>query len=83
MRADVSRANEIEAMVERAHAEFGRIDILVNNALFRGAVGRRQQIWRTYPSPTSTAGIGILVKATFLTAKYTCRTCAGLGTAAS
>jgi NAD(P)-dependent dehydrogenase (short-subunit alcohol dehydrogenase family) len=30
--ADVTRADEVKAMIERAHATFGRIDILFNNA---------------------------------------------------
>ena len=35
VRADVSRSAEIKAMVEAAVAEFGRIDVLVNNAGIR------------------------------------------------
>ena len=33
--ADLSRASEIEALVARTQADFGRIDILVNNAVVR------------------------------------------------
>ena len=33
MRADVSRSEDIEAMVAKAVDEFGRLDILVNNAV--------------------------------------------------
>jgi 3-oxoacyl-[acyl-carrier protein] reductase len=40
IRADVRRADEIRAMVERATTEFGPIDILVNNA---GSLIERQQ----------------------------------------
>ena len=32
IKADVSNADEVQAMVEEAHAAFGHIDILVNNA---------------------------------------------------
>jgi NAD(P)-dependent dehydrogenase (short-subunit alcohol dehydrogenase family) len=32
VRADVTRSDEISHMVERVHSEFGRIDVLVNNA---------------------------------------------------
>src|SRR2546426_11476459 len=33
--ADVSKKDQVDAMVARAMAEFGRIDILVNNAAIR------------------------------------------------
>ncbi len=32
LRADVTRAEEISAMVQKTHSEFGKIDVLVNNA---------------------------------------------------
>ena len=70
MKADVSRADDIEAMVERAHAELGRIDILVNNAFSAGLWGGDNKLEDISESDFD-AGIGILVKAHFLTAKYT------------
>jgi 3-oxoacyl-[acyl-carrier protein] reductase len=33
--ADVGKKNEVEALAERAMAEFGRVDILINNAAIR------------------------------------------------
>ena len=83
MRADVSRANEIEAMVERAHAEFGRIDILVNNAFSAGLWGGDNKLEDISESDFD-AGIGILVKAHFLDGQIHCAAHAPeLGTAAS
>ena len=69
MRADVSRADEIEGMVARAYAEFGRIDILVNNAFSAGLWGGDSNLEDISESDFD-AGMGILVKAHFLTAKY-------------
>ena len=69
MKADVSRADEIEAMVERAHAEFGRIDILVNNAFSAASWGGDNELGDISESDFD-AGMGILVKAHFLAAKY-------------
>ncbi len=69
MRADVSRGDEIEAMVARAHAEFGRIDILVNNAFSAGLWGGDSNLEDISESDFD-AGMGILAKAHFLTAKY-------------
>ena len=69
MRADVSRADEIEAMVERAIEEFGRLDILVNNAVSSKLWGGDNELADVSEADFD-AGIGILVKAHFLAAKY-------------
>ena len=69
MQADVSRGDEIQSMVERAYAEFGRIDILVNNAFSAGLWGGDSNLEDISESDFD-AGMGILVKAHFLTAKH-------------
>jgi 3-oxoacyl-[acyl-carrier protein] reductase len=38
-RCDVSNPGEVQALVERAHAESGRVDVLVNNAGIYGPIG--------------------------------------------
>ena len=35
MACDVGSAEQVDALIDRAHAEFGRLDILVNNAAYR------------------------------------------------
>src|SRR5712692_7386191 len=43
-KADVSAENDIKAMVERAVKEFGRLDIIYNNAGIGGAIGPLHEI---------------------------------------
>jgi len=43
-RADVSREADVAALVARAQSEFGRLDIMFNNAGIGGAVGPLEQI---------------------------------------
>lgn len=43
-RVDVSVEAEVEAMIARATSEFGRLDIVFNNAGFPGALGKLQNI---------------------------------------
>ena len=69
MLADVSRADHIEAMVAKAVEEFGRLDILVNNAVSASLWGGDNPIGDISESDFD-AGIGILVKAHFLASKY-------------
>ncbi len=68
MRADVNRASDIEAMVARAVDEFGRLDILVNNAVASGLWGGDNLI-ADISEADFDAGMGIMVKAHFLAAK--------------
>ena len=44
VQADVSREQEVKAMVHDALGEFGRIDILVNNAGIQGPIGPLAQV---------------------------------------
>ena len=68
LEADVSRAADIEAMVDAALAEFGRLDILVNNAVSSAVWGGDNPL-DDISEADFDAGIGILVKAHFLAAK--------------
>ena len=67
MRADVSLASDIQAMVERAVSEFGRLDILVNNA-FAAPMGAGERIDDVTEAEFD-SGMGLLVKAHFLSTK--------------
>ena len=68
MLADVSRAEDIEAMVAKAVEEFGRLDILVNNAVSADLWGGNSPI-TDISEANFDAGMGILVKAHFLATK--------------
>ena len=46
LKVDVSRTSEVETMVESAMAEFGKIDILVNNAAVQPPIG---PLWENDP----------------------------------
>jgi NAD(P)-dependent dehydrogenase (short-subunit alcohol dehydrogenase family) len=67
MRADVSLASDIQAMVEQAVSEFGRLDILVNNA-FAAPMGAGERIDDVTEAEFD-SGMGLLVKAHFLSTK--------------
>ena len=46
LKADVSRRSEVEAMIASTVAEFGRIDVLVNNAAVQAPIGT---LWENDP----------------------------------
>ena len=66
--ADVSAASGIKSMIERAVEEWGRLDILVNNA-FSPISGGNQSVLDTTEEQWD-SGMALLVKAIFLGAKY-------------
>jgi NAD(P)-dependent dehydrogenase (short-subunit alcohol dehydrogenase family) len=65
-RADVSSEPEVQAMIARAVKEFGRLDIIYNNAGIGGAVGPLEQIkvedWDR--------SLGVLLRSVFLGIKH-------------
>jgi NAD(P)-dependent dehydrogenase (short-subunit alcohol dehydrogenase family) len=63
--ADVTRPEEVAAMVERALEAFGKLDILVNNA---GITGRDAPLWETSDEDWERV-LGLNLTATF----YCCR----------
>jgi 3-hydroxybutyrate dehydrogenase len=65
VRADVSRPDEVRAMVDRAVAVFGRLDILVNNAGLQYVAPIVE-----YPEATWNLLLGVLLTGTFLCTKY-------------
>ncbi|MBI2906413.1 MAG: SDR family oxidoreductase [Chloroflexi bacterium] len=68
---DISKSDQVDAMVERTLADFGRIDILVNNAAYsRGpdrvpAVEMTEEVWRRC--------IDVDINGTFLTSRAVAR----------
>ncbi|MFW6175106.1 MAG: SDR family NAD(P)-dependent oxidoreductase, partial [Chloroflexota bacterium] len=70
-RADVSKHDDIRGMVEAAVSEFGRMDILVQNAF--GTASRDTPVWGSAVSVQEhgwDSGMDLLVKALYLGAKY-------------
>ena len=66
--ADVSKALSIKNMIDHAIEEWGRLDILVNNA-YNAPFGGNQNVVDTTEEQWD-AGMTLLVKAIFLGAKY-------------
>ena len=64
--AEVSRSDEFKALVERAVKEFGRLDVLLNNAAVAGPYGPIEQV----PEEDWNLCIGITLKSVFLGMKY-------------
>ncbi len=65
VKCDVSKADEVEAMVQRAIDEFGKIDILVNNA---GIAFVATPIWEVTESIWDLT-MNVMLKGTFLCTK--------------
>ncbi len=63
---DVSREDDIRACIERATRDFGRLDVLFNNAGFGGAVGPIDEITAAEYDST----MAVLLRAVFLGIKY-------------
>ena len=63
---DVSREEDIRASIERAAGEFGRLDVLFNNAGFGGAVGPIDEITAAEYDMT----MSVLLRGVFLGIKY-------------
>lgn len=64
--AEVSRSAEFKALVDRAVKEYGRLDILLNNAAVAGPYGPIEQV----PEEDWDMCIGITLKSVFLGMKY-------------
>ena len=65
--ADVGRPVDIRAMIDRAVAKWGRLDILVNNAY--SPMAARDTVLLETSEEAWDAGVGVMAKALFLAAK--------------
>jgi len=66
IRCDVTKSKDVENMVQRAVDEFGKIDILINNA---GIAFVATPIWETSEEAWDLT-VDIMLKGTFLCSKY-------------
>jgi NAD(P)-dependent dehydrogenase (short-subunit alcohol dehydrogenase family) len=66
IRCDVSKADDVEGMVQRVIDEFGKIDILVNNA---GIAFVATPIWKVAEEAWDLT-VDVMLKGTFLCCKY-------------
>jgi NAD(P)-dependent dehydrogenase (short-subunit alcohol dehydrogenase family) len=73
VKADVSQATEVEAMVDAAVTEYGRIDVLVNNAGIAVEAGQRPLKIHETPEESFDATIAVNLKSCFLASKYVIR----------
>jgi len=67
--ADITVGSQVKAMVEKAVAEFGGIDILVNNAAIsipKGLLDTSEEEWNQ--------GLSVILTGTFLCSKYVAQT---------
>jgi NAD(P)-dependent dehydrogenase (short-subunit alcohol dehydrogenase family) len=65
-RTDVSREDDVKRAVQRALDEFGRLDVMFNNAGFGGAIGPIDEI----PVDEFDVTMGILLRGVFLGMKH-------------
>ncbi|KAI0160573.1 NAD(P)-binding protein [Xylariaceae sp. FL1272] len=70
VKTDVSRATDVEALVQQAVARFGRVDILVNNAGISIEAGRAPLLCHETPEDTFDLTMAVNTKSVFLGCKY-------------
>ncbi|KAK7429125.1 hypothetical protein QQZ08_004340 [Neonectria magnoliae] len=71
VKADLSKAEEVEAMVRQAVAEYGRIDVLVNNAGISIEANNAPRRIHETPDETWDITMAVNVKSVFLASKHT------------
>ncbi|KAM6521660.1 hypothetical protein FSOLCH5_006416 [Fusarium solani] len=71
VQTDVGKATAVEALVRKTVAEFGRIDVLVNNAGISAEAGNKPLKIHETPEEWWDKTMNVNVKSIFLTSKYT------------